>query len=90
MKGSLNFIKKKSPIVIIEFSKYTLNSKEKVDFLDFFLKKYNYSIFDTNFKKYTLKEIMKNLSKLNKRFMTIGNYYLLKNSSKIFKTFLYE
>jgi len=90
LKGSLSLIKKKSPIIIIEFSKYTLNSKEKFDFLDLFLKKYNYKIYDTNFRKYKIKEIMKNLSKLNKRFMTIGNYYLLKNSSKIFKTFLYE
>ena len=87
LKGCLNSIKKKSPIIIIEFSKYTLDSKEKIDFLVFFLKKYNYSIYDTNYKKFTVKEIIRKMSKLNKRFMTIGNFYLLKNSSKIFKPY---
>ena len=87
LKGCLNSIKKKSPIIIIEFSKYTLDSKEKINFLDFFLKKYNYSIYDTNYKKFTVKDIMRKMSKLNKRFMTIGNFYLLKNSSKIFKPY---
>ena len=87
LKGSLNLIKSKSPLIIIEFSKYTLDTKKKIEYLYFFLKQYNYSIYDINNNKKTLKDIQFKLKKLKKRFMTIGNFYLVKNCSKILKEF---
>ncbi len=91
LRGSLNFIKKKSPLIIIEFSKFTLNSNDKIEFLNFFLKKFKYSIFDTNYQKHSTKDILFRIDNLKKRFMTIGNFYIVHNSNKIFKNFnLYE
>ena len=89
IKGSLNTIKKYSPIIIIEFSKYNLlNIKENVSYLSFFLAQFNYSIYGTNKKKITILDILDLLKKLKKKHQTIGNYYLIKNSSKNEKIFL--
>ena len=87
LKGSLRYIKKKSPLIIIEFSKYTLDTEKKIKYLYFFLSKYDYSIYDINNKKKTLKDIKFKLKKLKKRFMSIGNFYLIENSSEILKEF---
>ena len=88
IKGSLQFIKKISPLIIIEFSKYTLDHKKKIEFLSFFLSKYDYSIYDIQNNKNTLEDILNKLKKLKKRYMTIGNFYLIKNSSKTLKEFI--
>ena len=88
LKGSLSYIKKKSPLIIIEFSKYTLDTEKKIENLYLFLLKYDYCIYDTNNKKQNLEDIQFKLKKLKKRFMTIGNFYLIKNSSEILKEFV--
>ena len=87
IRGSLSFIKRKFPLIIIEFSKYTLDNKNKVEFLKFFLSKFNYLIYDTNNKKVSLNNILIKLNKLKNRHKTIGNYYLVKNSSKNLRYF---
>jgi len=86
--GGLELIKKKSPLIIIEFSKFIFNDKSKVKYLKNFLTNSNYSIYDTNKKKIYLDHIMNKFSKLKKKYKTIGNYYLIKNSSENLKTFL--
>ena len=58
-----------------------------IDYLKNFLIKYDYSIFDINLKKKNLDEIIEMLNNLNKRYKTIGNFYLIKNSSYNFKLF---
>lgn len=91
IRGSLVTIKKYSPIIIIEFSKYNLgNNKDNLSFLNYFLEKFNYSIYTTHNKKIASKNIMDLLKKLNKRYQTIGNYYLIKNNSKAENIFLHE
>ena len=86
--GALEFIKKSSPLIIIEFSKYTFENLDNIDHLKNFLLKYEYSIYNTKKKKVTLKKILLMLKKLNKRHKTIGNFYLIKNSSNNLKLFL--
>ena len=87
IKGALEVIKKSHPLIIIEFSKYTFENLDNIDYLKNFLIKYDYSIFDTNYKKKNIDEVLEMLNNLNKRFKTIGNFYLIKNSSNNFKLF---
>jgi len=88
IEGGLDFIKKTSPLIIIEFSKYILDKQDNIEYLKNFLMSYDYSIYDTNNSKKNLKDILKKLDQLKKRFKTIGNYYLIKNSSKNLRDFL--
>ena len=86
--GSLDLIEKSSPLIIIEFSKYIFSKKDNIEYLKNFLDRYDYSIYDTNNKKKSLDNILIKLDNLKKRHQTIGNFYLIKNSSKILKEFL--
>ena len=88
IQGSLDLIKKSSPLIIIEFSKYIFNKKDNIEYLKNFLVKYDYSIYDTNNKKKSLDNILIELNNLDKRHQTVGNFYLIKNSSKILEKFL--
>ncbi len=88
IKGALEAIKKSEPLIIIEFSKYIFENKDNIDYLNNFLNEYDYSIYDTNYKKKNLGDILKMLKNLQKRYKTIGNFYLIKNSSKNLKAFL--
>ena len=88
LKGALEVIKKVEPLIIIEFSKYSFENLDNIDYLKNFLIKYDYSIFDTNSKIIAIDNIINMLKKLKKRYKTIGNYYLIKNSSKNLKVFL--
>jgi FkbM family methyltransferase len=88
IKGGLKLIEKKSPIIIIEFSKYIFDEKSNIKYLNFFLLNFNYSIYSTEGKKMSLNEIEIKISQLTKRYKTIGNYYLIKNSSSNLNIFL--
>jgi len=88
LEGASNLIKKASPFIIIEFSKYLFNDQTKVNFLNNFINEFDYSIYDTNCIKTNLDEVLIRLDKLNKRHKTIGNFYLIKNSSKNLGVFL--
>ena len=88
IKGGIKFIEKNSPIIIIEFSKYIFNKKSNIEYLNYFLLNYDYSIYNTNAKKMNLNEIIIKISQLNNKYKTIGNYYLIKNSSSNLNIFL--
>ena len=91
IKSGLNTIKKNSPIIIIEFSKYNFSEKtENYNFLNYFLEKFNYNIYSVNNKKVKPEEILKMVKTLTKRHETIGNYFLIKSESKEEGIFLYE
>jgi FkbM family methyltransferase len=90
LQGGIDFIKKTSPLIIIEISKYIFYKKANIEYLNSFLIKYDYSIYNTDKKKMTLKNILVKLNKLDKRFKTIGNYYLIKNSSVSLECVLYK
>ena len=88
IKGALEVIKKTDPFFIIEFSKYNFENLDNINYLKNFLIKYDYSIYDTNYKKKYIDEVVEMLKNLNKRHKTIGNFYLIKNSSNNLKLFL--
>ena len=91
IKSALNTIKKNSPIIIIEFSKYNFVGKnENYNFFNQFLKKFNYNIYSVNNKKMKPEEILKMVRTLTKRHETIGNYFLIKSGSKDENILLYE
>ncbi len=88
LKGALVTIKKSEPLIIIEFSKYILENQGNIDYLKNFLNNYDYSIYDTKFKKKNLSNILNMIKNLKKKYKTIGNFYLIKNSSSNLKIFL--
>ena len=88
LKGGLDFIRKTSPLIILEISKFTFNKKENKEYLKNFLINFDYSIYNIFKKKKELEDILKDLNNLGKSHKTIGNYYLIKNSSKNLKDFL--
>tara|TARA_X000000368_G_scaffold376676_1_gene329839 strand:- start:448 stop:1245 length:798 start_codon:yes stop_codon:yes gene_type:complete len=88
IKGALNVIKKSEPLIIIEFSKFIFENLDNIVYLKNFLIKYDYSIYDTNYNKKNLDNILDMLKNLKKSHKTIGNFYLLKNSSRNLKLFL--
>jgi FkbM family methyltransferase len=91
IKSALNMIKKNSPIIIIEFSKYNfLEKNENYKFFNQFLKKFNYNIYSVNNKKMKPEEILKMVRTLTKRHETIGNYFLIKSGSKEENILIYE
>ncbi len=87
IEGALSTIKNFSPIIIIEFSKYIFDDNKNINFLKEFLKNYDYHIYDTRKNKVELDNILESVYKLTKRYKTIGNYYLIKNSSNNLKLF---
>ena len=88
LKGATNFIERASPFIIIEISRYTFEDNNNVNYLKNFLLNYNYSIYNINKKKISIENIMIKLNKLENKYKTIGNYYLIKNSSKILEDFI--
>ncbi len=88
IKGMLETIKKLNPLIIIEFSKYIFEKPDNIDYLKNFLIKYDYLIYDTNYNKKNLDQILEMINSLKKRYKTIGNFYLIKNNSNNLKMFL--
>ena len=88
IKGALNVIKKSSPLIIIEFSKYIFENLDNIDYLKNFLIQYDYSIYDDNLNKRNLDSILNMIKNLQKRYKTIGNFYLIKNFSNKLEVFL--
>tara|TARA_B100001057_G_scaffold188705_1_gene189528 strand:- start:3157 stop:4071 length:915 start_codon:yes stop_codon:yes gene_type:complete len=88
IQGSLELVKNYSPLIIIEFSKYIFGKEDNIEYLKNFLIRYNYSIYDTNNDKKNLDNILSKINNLQKRHQTIGNFYLIKNSSKTLEDFL--
>ena len=88
IKGAMDLIKKSNPLIIIEFSKYIFENLDNIDYLKNFLIQYDYSIYDTNYNKKDLDSILDMINNLQKRYKTIGNFYLIKNFSKNLEVFL--
>ena len=88
IEGSINLIIKKSPLFIVEFSKYTFDNNENIDYLKNFLINYDYSIYNLDKKKMNLSEILSKLNQLEDKYKTIGNYFLIKNLSRGLENFI--
>ena len=86
--GALDFIRKTSPLIIIEFSKFIFDKKENINYLKHFLDSNEYSIYDRNKKKINLAQILKMINNLEKIYKTLGNFFLIKHLSNNLKVFL--
>ena len=64
IKGALDLIKKSNPLIIIEFSKYIFENLDNIDYLKNFLIQYDYSIYDTNYNKQDLDNILDMINNL--------------------------
>ena len=82
ISGADKTIKHNNPLIIIEISKFMKNNKKyNFTFLDQFLKKYDYSIYNHKFKKSFINQINAELDNLPNKHFTIGNFFLVKNRS---------
>ena len=89
IKGGEDTIKKFSPLIIIEFSKYIFeNNDDSFAFLTNFLITFDYGIYGTNNKLTTIEEIKLLLKNLDSDHKTIGNYYLIKNDENLINYFM--
>ena len=82
IEGAKNTIKKFNPIIIIELSSYILKKNKDFDYLKFFLKEFDYNIYDTKKKLVPVNDIINLIKKLDTQHKTIGNYYLINNGIK--------
>ena len=90
IQGALETIKKTSPLIIMEFSKYIFDYDENIQYFKNFLTSNNYSIYDTNKLKINLNDITLKINALGQGYDTIGNFYLIKNESKMLEEFLLD
>jgi len=90
LAGATKTIEKYSPLIIIEFAKFIFDQKNSKNFLNNFLKNYNYKIFNRNYVNVDEDEIYNQINMLDHRYKTIGNYFLVKKNSNIFKYFSNE
>ena len=81
LKGAYETIETYEPIIIIEFSRFIFNENNSKEFLSYFLKKFNYKIYDINNMNISENKIFESIASLDEQHNTIGNYYLVKNNS---------
>ena len=83
IEGSLSLIKRYSPMIILEFSKFINENKEyNYSYLKNFLKEYNYDIYDPTYKLTSLENVIYQIDNLPKNMYGIGNNFLIKKGSK--------
>ena len=84
IEGGLSLIKKCSPVIILEFSKF-INKDKNFDYsyLRNFLNKYNYNIYNAEYKITDLETVINEINRLPKDMYGIGNNFLIKKGSKI-------
>ena len=86
MDGSLSLIKKCSPLIILEFSKFIRKDKfYNFSYLENFLVKFDYEIYNAKFRITSLEKVLAEINKLPNNMYGIGNNFLIKKGSKIEK-----
>ena len=79
IKGSINLLKKYSPLIIMEFSKFI--SRENYGLLKSFMHENDYVVYDTSYKEISLEIVSKRLEELPKSMFGVGNNFLIKKNS---------
>ena len=89
IQGGINSIIKYDPLIIIELSKYNLNNNN-YNFIFFknFLSEKKYTVYNKKLKLVTVDMLIDDINNLDKNHQTIGNYFLIKNSSYIYNLLL--
>jgi FkbM family methyltransferase len=82
IQGGINSIGRYEPLIIIELSKYNLNNKD-YDFIFFknFLSEKKYTVYNKQLRPVTVDMLVDSIKNLDAKNQTIGNYFLIKNSS---------
>ena len=84
--GSLSLIKKCSPIIILEFSKFINKDKNyNYSYLKSFLINYDYDIYNTKYEITTLENILDEIKNLPNNMYGIGHNFLIKRGSNMEK-----
>ena len=79
LNGASRFIKKFSPLIIIEFSKFISDRDYKI--MENFILENNYVIYDSKYNKIDLNIVKKRLKELPNSMYGIGNNFLIKKNS---------
>jgi FkbM family methyltransferase len=89
IRGGSKNIDKYSPLVIIELSKYNFNNKYfNFNFFGNFLEDKKYSIYNNKLMRVNFSDLINNINNLNKtKNKTIGNFFLIQDSSFIYNMF---
>ncbi len=84
IEGGLSLIRKYSPIIILEFSKFINKNKNfNYSYLRNFLKKYDYNIYNTKYEITDLETVINEINRLPNDMYGIGNNFLIKKGSKV-------
>ncbi len=87
IQGGKNIILEYEPLIIIELSKYNLNNKNyNFDYFRKFLNDSKYKIYDDKLISFNIETLIDRISNLDNSHQTIGNYFLIKDHSYIYKT----
>ena len=89
IQGGLDLILKYEPLIIIELSRYNLNNANyNFDYFKNFLSNSKYKIYDDKLILFNIETLMNRINNLDNSHKTIGNYFLIKDSSYIYKALL--
>jgi FkbM family methyltransferase len=87
--GGLDTILKYEPLIIIELSKYNLNNKNyNFHYFRKFLNDTKYKIYDEKLILLNIETLIHKINNLDDSHQTIGNYFLLRDSSCVYKNLL--
>jgi FkbM family methyltransferase len=89
IQGGNKIIDKNNPLIIIELSKYNFNNKYfNFNFFKNFLEDKKYSVYNNKLIKVNFLDLVKNINNLNEtKNKTIGNFFLIQDSSFMYKIF---
>jgi FkbM family methyltransferase len=89
IQGGKKIIDKNNPLIIIELSKYNFNNKYfNFNFFKNFLEDKKYSVYNNKLIKVNFLDLVKNINNLNEtKNKTIGNFFLIQDSSFVYKIF---
>ena len=89
IQGGLDSILKYEPLITIELSKYNLNNVNyNFDYFKIFLSNFKYKIYDDKLISFNIESLIHRINNLDDSHQTIGNYFLVKDSSYIYNRLL--
>ena len=89
IQGSKDAILRYEPLIIIELSRYNFNNQNyNFNFFRKFLDDYKYKIYDDKLVSLNIEILIDRISTLDQSHQTIGNYFLIKDFSYVYKELL--
>ena len=89
IQGGLDTILKYEPLITIELSKHNLNNAiYNFDYFKKFLNDTKYKIYDDKLISFDIEALIDRINNLDNSHQTIGNYFLVKDSSYIYNRLL--